>query len=755
MVEDSSGIGPKITGKNDPRITQVGGLLRKTRLDELPQLFNVLRGEMSMVGPRPEIPEVVEKYPPHAKKILQVKPGIFGPTQLNHLDETDQMPEDADPEKYYVEKILPGKIASDLSYAENRDLYKDLKILLGGSAGFILDWIKLRYIFESRRRSLFLILDILFSVFSLWMGFNLRYEGNIPPEEAQLLFHTLIPVMILLRAPCFIYFGLYQTLWQYLGIQELISIIKAVTVGSLLLPFIPFFLQTSYPPRSTLVIDWLILIMVVGGSRVIFKLTAERLRQPKFDRRKSVIIVGAEDTGELLVREFIKRPTLGYKPVGFVDNNLEKIGVRIHGVKVIGKISQLAQVARVKKVDEVIIALPESSGEEIKNIIRDCQNAHISCRIVPHTTGMLSTAQLPMKLRHVEVSDLLGRELVSADQAGIQDFFHDKKILITGAGGSIGSELAEILFHSHPKELVLVDSSENSLYEIEMKLRARHSEAQVICYLRDVTNREDMQKIFERHKPQVVYHAAAHKHVPLVELNYLKGITNNVMGSKIVADLAKEHKVDCYVLISTDKAINPRSIMGATKRIAELYGQHLAHGKTRFLAVRFGNVFSSAGSVVPLFKKQIEEGGPITVTDPEVKRYFMDLSEAVFLILQATILGSSSEIFILEMGKPVKIVDLARNLILLSGLTLKDIPIKFVGLRPGEKLEEELELTSEKAVPTSHKKIKIWKSSENHSGSITKEVDELMRLVRESASREDIIQKIKTIVPEYQPDYRF
>jgi FlaA1/EpsC-like NDP-sugar epimerase/lipopolysaccharide/colanic/teichoic acid biosynthesis glycosyltransferase len=750
MVEDAQKLGPSITAQNDPRITQVGHVLRRTKLDELPQFFNVLKGDMSFVGPRPEVPSIVEHYPENAKKILSVKPGIIGPNQIRNIDEAAMLTENEGVEAFYLEKILPEKLKHDLAYVQNRNPYKDFQILMGGSAAVFMNSIKLRYILESRRRVVFLLVDLALSVLSLWAGYALRFEGDIPATDLENL-KSLIPFILLLRTPCFIYFGLYQTLWQYLGIQELLAIIKAVTVGSLFMPFVPFLFQMDSPPRSALIIDWLLLITLLGGSRVVFKLTADRLRSPRFDSRKNVLIVGAEDAGELLVREFIKRPALGYRPIGFVDDNEEKIGMRIHGVKVIGKISQLAQVVKVRKADEVIIALQQSAPGDIKIIMQTCRDLRLPCRIVPQMSSAMPQAILPLKLRPVDVSDLLGREIIQADQAGIHEFIQDKVVLVTGAGGSIGSELVRILFQNRPREIILADISENNLYEIEMDLRGKVSQTQIVCYLRDVTHREEMERVFKIHKPQVIYHAAANKHVPLVESHFTKGISNNVLGTKNMADLAKEYGAECFVLISTDKAINPTSIMGTTKRVAELYVQSLGGGKTRFLSVRFGNVFNSRGSVVPLFKKQIEEGGPITITDPEVKRYFMDVSEAVYLILQATILGSDSEIFVLEMGRPIKIVDLATNLIQLAGLSPKAIPIKFTGLRPGEKLEEELELTGEQAIPTAHKKIKIWRSEKRPHSHIAKEIVELLDLASHHPSREQVVHKLKSIVPEYRP----
>lgn len=753
MVEGADQIGPAITAHNDPRLTQIGVLLRWLKIDELPQLINVLKGDMSLVGPRPEVPKIVRAYSEEQRGVFAVRPGIIGPSQIANRDEAAMLKDHEDTEKYYAEKILPEKIRRDLDYVRSTDPLKDVKVLIGGLAKTFLGSIKLSYILESRRRIFFLLFDILISLCTYGAAFLLRFEGDIPEPEMTYIKLTL-PVVALVRAPCFIYFGLYQSLWQYLGIQELLAIIKAVAVGSLLLPFIPFLLQAGFQPRSTLIIDSVLLMAALSGSRVLFKITADRVRQPRLGAAKNVLIVGADDTGELLVREFIRRPELGFRAVGFIDNDPLKQNMRIHGVKVLGKIHQLPQVVRVKHVDEVIIAFSAPSRQEVKNIAKRCRALNLVCRIVPQASSLMPPHALPLRLRPVDVSDLLGRELVQADLAGIQRFLHDKKVLVTGAGGSIGAELAKIIFQSNPRELVLVDHQENNLYEIETTLQSRPGEAAVSTYLRDVTRAEEMREIFRRHRPDLIYHAAAHKHVPLIEVNYKEGVLNNILGTKVVADLAAEFGAERFVLISTDKAIRPVSIMGVTKRIAELYIQSLPVPKTRFLAVRFGNVFNSKGSVVPLFRRQIEEGGPITLTDENVKRYFMDVSEAVFLILQATLLGSDSEIFVLDMGRPVRIADLARELVQLMGLQAEQIPVRVIGLRPGEKLEEDLELDGEKAIPTSHKKIRIWKSDALPHPHLAREIAELLRLAANQASRDEIVERLQKIVPEYQP-YRF
>ncbi len=754
MVDNAESLGPKVTAHNDPRVTQVGILLRSLKLDEIPQFLNVLKGDMSLVGPRPELPSIVEKFPKEFGEILKVMPGIIGPSQIKNVDEVALMKAaEKDPEGFYLENILPAKLLTDTAYVRNADPFKDVRLLFEGAWTVMWNSIKLRYILESKRRLLFLFLDMILSLISFWAALYLRFEGKVPVYETHMFFY-FIPLILAVRAPCFVYFSLYQTLWQYLGIQELFAIVKASLAGSILCTLLFFLLQMDFPPRSVLIIDALLLTSILGGLRIFFKVSAEKLRKPYLGSlgvRKNVLIVGAEDTGEFLVREFIKNPTLGYKPIGFIDDDPEKTGIRIHGVKVLGKIHQLTDVIRVKKADEVIIALPKATALEMREITRKCRDLNLECRVVPTVSSLLSPQTLPLRLRPVDVSDLLGRELVQADLQGIQEFVRGKKVLVTGGGGSIGSELCKIILQNHPEELILVDNAESSLYDIEMEITAKSTGSQIVSYLRNVSNYGEMKKIFERHKPDVVYHAAAYKHVPLMEIHYAEAIKNNILGTKTVADLSLACGADRFVLISTDKAIRPTSIMGATKRVCELYIQSLKSDKTRFLAVRFGNVFNSKGSVVPLFRRQIEQGGPVTVTDPEVTRYFMDVSEAVFLILQATILGTHSEIFVLDMGRAVKIAELARDLIRLMGIPADRMPIKFTGLRPGEKLVEELELGGETSIPTTHQKIRIWKPYKNPAIDIPSSISDLIELVDGGCSRDALIQALKKIVPEYTP----
>lgn len=603
-------------------------------------------------------------------------------------------------------------------------------------------------ILNQQKRAVVLTLDIFLLIASYGGAFLLRFDGQIPEKQGA-FFLSMLPLVLIFKVPCFYYFGFYRTVFRYVGTQDFISILKAATAGSVLLTFVSLFIGIHFHPRSIFILDWLLLVSSLCGLRVFLKIVALKLYQPH-KAKKNVTMVGAEDACEVLLREFIKQPRLGYRAVGLIDPEGEKTGMTIHGVRVLGDLSTLDSLIRSGKVDEVMIVSLKISREDIRHLFRACRSKKIPCRIIPQSSVSISTDLLPFTIRPVNVSDLLGRDLAQIDFSVIENFFRDKRVLITGGGGSIGSELAKVIAQNHPQELILVDNSENNLHEIMIDLRRLAVDIELSGYLNDITDQNQMEKIFTRHEPHIVYHAAAYKHVPMMEAFFGPGIINNVLGTKIVADLALKYAANYFVLISTDKAIRPQSIMGSTKRIAELYIQSLKNAKGKFLTVRFGNVFNSKGSVVSLFKKQIEEGLPLTITHPEVKRYFMDVSEAVFLILQATILGSGSEVFMLEMGPPIKIVDLARDLAEFMGVPEEDVSIQYIGLRPGDKLDEELIREGEEAIPTLHKKIKIWKSLD-FSSDISEYIERLLGLVHQGASREQVVEKIKERVPDFEP----
>lgn len=416
MLEGADRMGPCITAKGDPRITQIGHILRWLKLDELPQFINVLRGDMNWVGPRPEVPEIVERYTEDERRVLDVKPGIFGPSQMSHRDEAEMLADIKDVETFYRETILPAKLKRDLAYVRNQAKFKDAKFFFAGVFSSLLSGIKLSYVFESRRRIFFLSFDLCVSLFAYWAAFMLRFDGRVGEPESGLLL-AMLPMVACLRAPCFIYFGLYQTLWKYLGIQELISIVRAVTVGSILLAFVSFFMGFHFHPRSVFVMDWLMLVIALSGLRVFFKTVVDRLTKAERTGRKNVLIIGAEDIGELLVREFLKQPELGYRPVGLIDNDPKKLGVRIHGIQVLGTVNQLHRIARAKRAEEVIIALSKASAGEIEQIVKNCRESRLRCLIVPEMSFLLPAQILPLKLGsiHDDMTDT-GENLESVSE---------------------------------------------------------------------------------------------------------------------------------------------------------------------------------------------------------------------------------------------------------------------------------------------------------------------------------------------------
>jgi len=491
----------------------------------------------------------------------------------------------------------------------------------------------------------------------------------------------------------------------------------------------------------------------VGGSRLIWRVYCERKGSFK-KGEESILIVGAGDAGEVISREIIRRPDLG-ELIGFVDDDKEKIGKRIHNIKVLGNIEGINNILEKEQVNTVIIAIPTASGKQIRRIIDIIKNKEVKIKTLPGLYELVDGKVSVSRIREVRVEDLLGREPIDLNIEKILENIKDKKVMITGGAGSIGQEITKQLCKFIPRELMLLDHSENGLFYISRELKIEWPDSKVEIIVADIRNREKMEKIFKRYKPNIVFHTAAHKHVPMMEYHPDEAVSNNIIGTKNVAELSDKFGVERFVMISTDKAINPTSVMGASKRVAEMIVKDLgSNSKTKFVAVRFGNVLESSGSVIPILKKQILEGGPITLTDKEMKRYFMTVSEASQLVIQAGILSKGGEVFVLEMGEPIKVLDLAKELIRLSGFTPDDIEIKTIGLRPGEKLFEEILTEEERSRmlgESGHEKIFIAKVDDVDGERLDKCIMELERLSREMDS-EGIIEKLQEIVPTYQPN---
>lgn len=598
--------------------------------------------------------------------------------------------------------------------------------------------------------------DIFWTVFSFLLAYFLRFNFSIPEVEFPLMVKSL-PLLVFFRAISFFLFRLYDGVFRYASVDDLARIIKAVVLGTLLfISSIAFVFHFKGFPRSVLLIDWFIILIFLGGSRFLYRIFRETYSFSPFRQRvlRRVLIIGAGDVGEMILRSIKREKDMPYEVVGFLDDDPNKIGRRIHGVEVLGKVSNLSSLVEGKGVKEVIIAIQNTSGKKIREITGHCRSLGVSCKTVPGVGGILKGSISISHVRPVRVEDLLKREPAQLDAEMIERSISGKVIMVTGAGGSIGSELCRQMMGFGPRKIILFERGENSLYEIELDLKERFTCNEVISpVIGDILDIDKLDRILKEYAPEVIFHAAAYKHVPIMEAHPVEAVRNNVLGTWNLASKSCERGVQRFVLISTDKAVKPANVMGGTKRVAEMICQGLnGEGPTRFVAVRFGNVLESNGSVVPYFRREISRGGPVTVTHPEVTRYFMTIPEAVQLVLQAGGMGRGGEIYLLDMGEPVKILDLAKDFISLSGLTLgEDIDIKFTGLRPGEKLHEELIAEKESMKSTNHPKIFEVHSSPIHWNAVKKEIEDLLAQMNRQDEKE-IVQELRKVVPDYHPD---
>jgi FlaA1/EpsC-like NDP-sugar epimerase len=508
-------------------------------------------------------------------------------------------------------------------------------------------------------------------------------------------------------------YKLYKKAWEYASIGELITIFKAITLSIISTALVQFvFLQDVY--FRMLVITWMINILLIGGSRFSWRIIRDTYMK-KVDHKKRTLIIGAGSAGTMVARQLLHNNHTELQPVAFIDDDVKKYQLDILGIPVMGGVKQIEATVKELQVDNIVIAIPSLSKRELNSIFQECAKTNAKTQIIPMLEDLATGKVSVNEFRDVQVEDLLGREPVELDLTSISEYVTNKVVLVTGAGGSIGSEICRQISDFHPQKLILLGHGENSIYSIEMELRDTYKDTQIefIPEIADLQDAYKMMVIMKTYRPHVVYHAAAHKHVPLMERNPEEAVKNNVVGTMNVATAASWHDVETFVMISTDKAVNPTSVMGATKKLAEMIIQNMDRkSMTKFVAVRFGNVLGSRGSVIPLFKNQIQKGGPITVTDPEMVRYFMTIPEASRLVIQAGALAKGGEIFVLDMGDPVKIVDLAKNLIKLSGHSIEEIGIEFTGKRPGEKLFEELLKADEVHEDQVYPKIYIGKTAE-------------------------------------------
>ena len=617
-----------------------------------------------------------------------------------------------------------------------------------------------------------LLLDIAIFVMSYIGACLLRFEFTLDPEAMQDI-RTVLPFLIPAKLGVFLAFGLYRGMYRYFGLQDFRRLGYASVVASMLVIVLQLYINGLWFSRSVFLIDGFLTLLFAAGLRAgvrslssVMRIPkgASHFRLPRFNggssRKKNVILIGAGSAGEKVLREVFDAPDLEYRMVGFLDDDPGKRGRSLHGVPVLGPVAILPEIVEKKKIHQVFITLPSASGADLRRIIDICKDCEVSYKALPRLGHIMDGKVSIKSLRDVNYEDLLGRAPVNLDEAGIRAYISGKTILVTGCGGSIGSELCRQLVHFNPECLILVDAGEWNLFNIQMELHHELKFHSYRCILSQIQHRRLMDQVFSTYRPSVVFHAAAYKHVPLLESNPWEAVFNNIQGSQVAMELAAEYEVERFVMVSSDKAVRPSNVMGTSKRITELLMQfHQLNGK-RFMAVRCGNVLGSFGSVIPLFRRQIEQGGPVTVTHPEATRYFMTIPEASQLILQAGGLGKGGEIFFLQMGTPVKIVDMARDLIELSGKRPDiDIEIVYTGLRDGEKLYEELITVGEDLLSTSHDKIMLVRSDNFGHGLqsqqdfrrwISDQVEDLYR-VAATHDASAIKQKLREIVPEYTP----
>jgi len=540
-------------------------------------------------------------------------------------------------------------------------------------------------------------------------AFLLRFDFGVPPEHMRHLAYAL-PIWIAVKIVVFRVAKLDRGWWRYVSVTDLLRVVLGNFAGSTLSCVVILCMAPRGFPRSIYLLDLMICFLGTAGLRMIVRMMAEATANGRNGAvEKNTLIYGAGEAGVPLLREIQRNPKLPYRVRGFLDDRPDKKGVRILGVPVLGGGDQIDALVTKHNIVTILIAIPSATGAQMTRILERCHAARVECKTIPGLGEVIEERGLVGQIREVAVEDLLGRNTVHLEEDQIRGTLEGKVILVTGAGGSIGSELCRQIARFHPAGIVGFEIAESPLFEIDREMRQPFPAIPFYPEIGSIQNRTRLDEVLRRHSPSIIYHAAAYKHVPMMEAHVFEAIENNVFGTYNVAMSASEHGVEDFIMISSDKAVRPTNIMGATKRVAELLLLALQNGRTKYVAVRFGNVLGSNGSVIPLFKKQIAAGGPVTVTHPEMRRYFMTIPEASQLVLQASTMGHGGEIFVLDMGAPVKIVDLARNLILLSGLRPdEDIKIEFTGIRPGEKLYEELNSMQEDTLPTPYEKIKIF-----------------------------------------------
>ncbi|MBD3345001.1 MAG: NAD-dependent epimerase/dehydratase family protein [Chitinivibrionales bacterium] len=746
-----------VTLKNDKRITPVGSVLRKYKIDEIPQLINVLLGDMSFVGPRPEIPELVSTYKSEYHKLFSVKPGITSPAAIFYRDEEEIVGSKEELFEYHKTVLIPKKASFDLAYIAKQSFLYDIKLVLltilsvvTNISGYVRDSGR------KQRRLIIIVISLFLCVLSYYIAYLIRFDLMLNNSWNWLgKFLRTAPLIIMMKISLMAFYGLFEGYWRYVGIKDLFNITKVIVgaaVGMLLIEH--FFLDPEFP-TGVIPIDAFLSFILLSGQRLSMRLLREIYSPIRPHCQENALLIGAGDRGEAVLREIKRNTDLALNIIGFIGSANEK-GIKIHQTPVLGEIEDIFEIIENNNVNTIIIAKEDLAQRETGILIQAKGRFHCKIMNVPNVSDYITGKVVSSRYGEVKIEDLLGRKSVKLNAELIEHIYKDKRVLVTGAGGSIGSELVRHLVRFAPSELLLLDKDETLLFEIQNELKEKDAAVNCRALIGDINNSDRMRTFFSKFKPEIVIHAAAYKHVPLLEIHCHDALVNNVFGTHCILSIAHEYNVERFVMISTDKAVRPTNVMGASKLLAEriMFESIAPNSNMRCMAVRFGNVLSSRGSVIPLFKKQIERGGPVLITHPEVQRYFMSIPEAAQLVLQAGAMGEGGDLFILKMGNPVKIKDLAYKLIEFSGLRPQiDIPIKYIGLRPGEKLKEELLTEIEGTMSTEHKKIFVIEKKSQFNAEIMQKLENVKEQIY-SFSNSQVRGLLKEIVPEYMPNKR-
>ncbi|MFG0262607.1 MAG: polysaccharide biosynthesis protein [Novipirellula sp. JB048] len=586
------------------------------------------------------------------------------------------------------------------------------------------------------RISLLILAHLGIFVLSYEIALRLRFDMVISAGVREAFWSTL-PWILAIKLSIFYFIGSLHGWWRYITFTDLAILLRTSTAASILIAAVDYLTSQQYQiPRSVLLMDWGITILLVGGLRSVYRLSQEMVWPAlALSDRKPTLLIGALQGGELLARQIHNHPKLDFHIVGFLDDDVHKHGLRLGGIPFLGSPEDVVEHARDHNAKNLLVISNILSGQQLRELLHRCERAGIMVKMVPPVDELIN-GSFRFQTRDVEINDLLRRDPIELDSQPVRAMLQGRRVVVTGAGGSIGAEICRQIARCDPARLILVERAENALFLIDRELNLRGYEDLCVPFIADISDQPRMRTLFEDYKPEIVFHAAAHKHVPLMELNPSRALKNNVLGTAGLVELCHQYEIDRFVMISTDKAVNPTSIMGVSKQLAERFVHAKAEvSKTKFVVVRFGNVLASAGSVVPIFQEQIANGGPITITHPEMTRFFMTIPEASQLVLQASSMGNGGEVFVLDMGKQVKILDLAKDLIRLSGLTEEDVKIEYIGMRPGEKLYEELYMQHEEMMPTRHPKV----MTAYHQSFSPEEIDDLRERLQSLVDQDDAV----------------